>query len=266
MKTLRISFEISFLVITLFFSIILGNNSGLSPYSATFNNHNVVFAEQEQWARIVNENTPLYSDQSLTMIKFYLPRSYFLKVVNAQEQSTRVVYMDGRIGLPLKEGYVKTCDLFLFDGIPSNPYPELELTVITDEVLFSDTNKQYPKAVLTQGSVATYYGQLNVNNENFCYVYCNGYVGYVRKSAFATFEIPPHSLPLNEQSSQDEESSNESTVSTQPQNSIPAIDSTMKIVIIIAVAITCVSVIYLLFKPKPTTDFKIATWRDEDDF
>ncbi len=216
----------------------------------------------------MNESTPFYSDYGLSMIKFYLPYTYFVKVVDAQAEVTRVIYMDGQSNIPLREGYIKTCDLFLFDGEPTNPYPEVNIKITSDEVLFADSQKQYPKTVLTSGDLAVYYGDLTDGNEKFCYVYCNGYVGYVRKSAFAPFEIPRHSLPLTPEipdppiSSEVPIESDNGAISGADDN----LDSTMRIIVIIAVALTCVSVIYLLFKPKQTTDFKVAPWRDEDDF
>ena len=267
MKTLQRLIKLFLILNLIFFALISPPTSSLSRYSPTFTKFNVAFASETKWARVLDENTPFYSDSACTMVKFYLPYTYFVKVINIGDDVTRVIYMDGQSTLPQREGYIKTCDLHIFDGIPTNPYPQVGIKITADEILFADSNKKYPKTVLTQGEEATYYGELTVDNEKFCYVYCNGYIGYVRKSAFAPFELPLHEIPIKTATPEDSLTSEiiqlDSEVNVQ---SVTALDSTMKIVIIIAVAVTCISVIYLLFRPKILYEPKVAAWRDNDDF
>lgn len=262
-----------YLIICLFLALILllvaQKTPYLSTYSQAFAKITTVTASEEKWARIENENTPFYADYGCTMVKFYLPYTYFIKVISTGEDATRVVYMDDSLVLPLREGYVKTCDIYLFDGTPPNPYPEMSIKITADEILFADSKKQYPKTVLTYGDSATYYGELPIDGEIFCYVYCNGYIGYVRKSAFTPFELPPHELPLRSEELPAEGETNSSLPvdSLTPQTPAPVttVDSTMRVVIIVAIALVCISVIYLLFRPAPART-KLATWQDEEDF
>ena len=266
MKQIRRIFKKFICLALSFFALISPPTSCLSLYSPTFIKSNTVLAESITWGRILNENTPFYSDGSLKIVKFYLPFSYFVKVINTGDDATRVIYMDGQSTLPLREGYIKTCDLHIFDGIPTNPYPQIRIKITADEILFADSAKQFPKTVLTSGDEATYYGELTADNEKFCYVYCNGFIGYVRKSAFAPFEVPLHETPIK---IEEPPSSSESVIlpsdSTVNIQSITAIDSTLRIVIIIAVAVTCISVLYLLFKPR-NAEPKVAAWQDYDEF
>lgn len=248
--------------------IIPPQKADLSTFSAVFNKNYAVFASEEQWARIINENTPFYADYSCKIVKFYLPKTYFVKVVTAGEDATRVIYMDGNDNLPFREGYIKTCDLLLFDGIPQSPYPEISIKITADEILFADSDKQYPKTVLSAGQTAVYYGLLATGSELFYYVYADGYIGYVRKSAFAPFEVPDHPLPLVTQKPDSEPNSapQDTEIDDTDVKSAFAVDSTMKIIITIAVILVCISVIYLLFRPRYTVQPKMVAYKEEDDF
>ncbi|MBR4419611.1 MAG: hypothetical protein IKT32_01910 [Clostridia bacterium] len=240
-----------------------------STYCITARAPTKVKASEIKWARIVSDKTPFYSDYSCSMIKFYLPKTYFLKVVNAGNDLTRVIYMDDSDELPFREGYVKTCDLELFDGVPQNPYPEIEIQLLSDEVLFADSNKQYPKTVLSANSTAIYYGELDQNGESFYYIYSNGYLGYARKNAFKPFEIPPHELPMHTQNPEESDSAVNAPTSAGGQNGmqvVTTVDTTMKVIITIAVALISVSVIYLLFRPRQSTQQRVIAFSDEEDF
>ncbi len=251
MKTLK--FTIIFILV--FFVI---------PPHTQKNNNQIVKADEITWARIVNDQTAFYSDMACTMIKFYIPKSYFVKVLQIGDDSTRVIYMDNDSTIPSREGYLKTCDLLIFEDAVYNPYPNFSVKITADEILFADSNKNYPKTVLSYGDTALIYGTLSIAGENFCYVYSNGYIGYVRRSAFAPFEIPLHEIPLVKPDSNNQTENITSNSQTDPSPDA-SIDSTMKIVIIIALSITCLSVIYLLFKPKNQTSVKLAVSQDNDD-
>lgn len=265
MKTKRIFINLFFVNIYLFCLFFSWYTPLLSTYRGAFTNFTKANAQGSSWGRILNENTPFYADDACTILKFYLPYTYFVKIVATGEDSTRVIYMDDNLNVPLREGYIKTCDLYLFDGLPYSPYPEISLKITADEILFADSKKQYPKAVLSQGDTAFYYGEIRIDNENFCYVYSKGYIGYVRKNAFATFEIPAHEIPLV---TEEPEIPNESIITSAPldnDTNPTSIDATMKIVIIIAVAVTCLSVIYLLFKPN-AKQTRLAVYSDDEDY
>lgn len=253
MKTLKCT------IIFLFINFIL-----IQPFLVAEKPAKKVNANETVWARITNDQTALYSDMACTMIKFYIPKSYFVKVLQIGDDSTRVIYMDDDSTIPSREGYLKTCDLLLYEDRVYNPYPNFSVKIIADEILFADSNKNYPKTVLSYGDTALIYGILQIQSENFCYVYSNGYIGYVRRSAFSPFEIPLHEIPLIKQDSSDQSTTN-SSIKEPTQNSNTSIDSTMKIVIIVALSITCLSVVYLLFKPKAQTNVKLAISQDNDD-
>lgn len=220
--------------------------------------------EKYEYARILTENTVFYADPDCSVAKFYLPYGYFVKVLSAGEDSVRIIYMDDSADVPAREGYIKTSCLHPFYDNPVNPYPKKTLTLGSDEVLFADSKLSQPKAVLSASVKAYFYGETTVSGEKYYYVYSNGYVGYVRKSAFLNPEIPAHPLPLPEQQTEQPETPQESQKQTTPHAA--GLDSTVKTVVIIAVSLVALSVVYLLFKPVLKNNYAAASKDSDDDF
>lgn len=222
---------------------------------------------QGEYARILSENTIFYANPDCTIPKFIIPYSYFVRILQIGTESTKVSYMDQNSGLPASIGYIKTCDLFLFNDIPLNPYPVLKLTLKSDEILFADSDCNYPKTVLTDGCVAVYYGELTIDGITFCYVYASGFIGYVRKNGFASFSILQHELPISSATDLDVTDKTESADNEQSdlneQTTTKTADETLKTVVIVAVCIVCLSIVYLIFKPYNQA-FKSAVSSDDD--
>lgn len=221
-------------------------------------------AEYDTYARILNENTVLFADPNCTIAKFNLPYSYFVKVLSVNEYSVKVSYMDGKNNMPACIGYIKTADYYTFEYIPESPYPQVTLTVLSSEVLFSDKNGQTPKTVLSEYCTALYYGYVITEGVEFYYVYSNGFVGYVRKNAFLNTEIPPHTIPIENLSSDEYSADNSIFSQQQTTPATTELDAVLKTIVIIAVSLVALSVVYLLFRPNAKVK-DIALTKDYDD-
>lgn len=215
------------------------------------------------YARILNEKTPFYSDPDLRTVKFYLPYSYFVRITNEGVDSTRVAYMENR-DAPVREGYIKTCDLFVFERVPENPYPDLKLVLKNDEVLFSNPADKTARVVLSVGDSAIYYGELPVGNETFYYVYSGIYVGYVRKAAFFdhTLSLHPEPLPKPEIPVSSSETDEHEHAFSSPKSYIFSGEA-ITIAIVLAISFIGISVIYILFRPDSHAAKKAASGDDE---
>lgn len=219
----------------------------------------IAYADTE-YARILNEQTPFYSDPGCQMLKFYLPFSYYVRVVKLGSDCIRVAYMENATA-PAREGYIKTCDFFPCDYAPENPYPAVNLSLKSDEVLFSTPQADDPRVVLPAGEQACFYGSIDLGGEVFYYVYSGAYVGYVRKRAFSEHVIPNHPNPLPKE---------EEPIEGQPESARPSEqekqnneNSGLSAVIIAIVAVVSVCVIYLLFRPESRA-IKKAAYSDDD--
>lgn len=221
------------------------------------------------YARILDENTVFYTDPGCTIEKFVLPYGYFVKVMAVGEDSVAVRYMDESPDMPARDGFILTKCYYPCEYTASDsPYPTCKLKLMADEVLFSDSQATIPKTVLTSDKICRFYGYRTINGEKFYCVYANGYIGYVRAKAFEDSVIPPHSLPIkNESDSEDKtlsagESDDFSAKQTTPHAIVT--DSAIKTIVIIAVSLVALSVVYLLFRPNHKHRYAF-TDNDSDD-
>ena len=206
-------------------------------------------------ARISDDETVLYSDPGCTIAGFVLPYGYFVKVLNVNETSVSVRYMDGYSSLPARDGFILVKCYYPCDyACDDSPYPDCDFELTSDEVLFADAKATTPKAVIAAGKTCHFYGYLEINGEQFYCVYSNGYIGYVRAQAFTDAAVPPHSLPIKSKTdSSPSDISSDQTGEFPPKQTTPyatGTDSTLKTVIVLAVSLVALSVVYLLFKPS----------------
>lgn len=192
------------------------------------------------YSRVLTTTTGFYSDSAGKNLKFYLPYGYYVKVLDVGTLYTKVSYQSETSHFPYLTGYVKTLDLILQDETPVTPYPLVSLTVSSDDVLFSDYTLSSSKIGVYANTLAIYYGELSFNEENVVYVYCNGHLGYMRKSCFAPFTIPAHPNPISSSSEQEE---------VITKNNSPKVEN-LQILIVAGISVIVVSFVYLIFKPN----------------
>ena len=238
-----------FIVLSLIFFI--------SISSTLFNYGVKASAEEYAYARVVADDACLYADYSLTMPRFIVPESYFVKVISSGSDVCRVSFMDGNA--PPLEGYLKTINLSFVKDKPEKCYPDITLTATRDEVMFSELGSKTPRAVLSVGETAYYYGELTLSGENYVYVYSGGCIGYVSKSGFSPFTVPfTQGYSRNAENSSQETSNNSSDKKPEPSVEYDP----GKIIIIAAALIAVVSVVFIVTRPqKSKAD---AFYRDDD--
>ena len=202
-----------------------------------------VYAQEELsgYSRVLTTDTAFYSDSGGKNLKFYLPYGYYVKVIAIGSSYTKVSYQTDNSHFPLLTGYVKTLDLIFQEETPITPYPLVSLTVLEDDILFSDYTLTSSKIAVYENSIAVYYGEITFNQEQLVYVYCNGYLGYMRKSCFAPFTIPPHPEPIKNANSSNSQTEKQST-NEKAEN--------LQILIVAGVSVIVVSFVYFIFKPN----------------
>ncbi len=213
------------------------------------------------YARVVVSDAVFYADRSLSLPRFFLPESYFVRVISIDSDVCRVAYMDGA-ARPVKEGYVKTVALSFVAETPPVIYPDITLSVKNEEVLFSDLTSFTPRAVLSTSSSAVYYGETTFGGETYVYVYASGYVGYVRKSGFSPFSVPLLSdyRRVTEESSASSSQSGSSSSQNSEKSALGA--DTGKIAVIAAALIAVVSLVFIVTRPSKKN--ANAFYKDDD--
>ncbi len=196
------------------------------------------------YSRVLTNDTGFYSDSAGKNLKFYLPYGYFVKILEMGHTYTKVSYQNETSHFPYLTGYIKTLDLISYENTPVTPYPLISLTVLSDDVLFSDSNLQSSKVGVYANTLAIYYGELSTDKEDVVYVYCEGYLGYMRKSCFAPFSVPTHPEPIPSEKQEDITSQikGQNTKSNQVEN--------LQILIVASVSVIVVSFVYLIFRPS----------------
>ncbi len=143
------------------------------------------------YARIITYDTPFYKNPLDTKPTFYLPYTYYVKVLNYQQNMAHVeCYGDGNI-IAL-DGFVPI-DYLYNDGLEVvNPYVVLELTTVDTAILYEDSELSIQSQYLFANRKLNYYGQIK-NGENILYyVSYNSKLGYVKESDVYPFSIPNH--------------------------------------------------------------------------
>ena len=211
---------------------------------------NKVALADETYAMVITENASFYSDASQKYEKFYLPYSYFVKVIEIGAEFSRVLYMDDSKNYPQSEGYVKTSDLNFSVNPNSNPYPKITLSCEISDVLFSNAENLTPLTVINQNTPAIFYGELPINGETYLYVYANGYAGYVRKSSFSQFTVPPHESLKTLIDNNDDKDSSDLTSQAPNDTTTQALNDNQivkTIVIAIVLILVLVFVVFISF-------------------
>ncbi len=233
---------------------------------AMSNSSHTALAAQE-YAMVVTEDACFYSDASCRYVKFNLPFSYFVKIVSVGSDYSRVIYMDQSTSHPLSEGYVANVDLDFSITLTSSPYPSLTLTAQTDDVLFADTEKSKPLAVISAKTEAVYYGKLTVGGETYLYVYSGGFVGYVRESCFGAYELPVHpdAKQLEKQEETSTSEADEPQITTATSSAV-SIEKPLEAVIFAVIIIAALCLIYIVLRPDKSLKSEHSYFDDNDDY
>lgn len=155
-----------------------------SPYAYPVN-------AQDEYLRVITEDTPFYQNLSDDSPLFFLPYTYYVKALGVENDFTYVeVYGQG--GVAAIDGFVPT-DMLFSDGLSvENPFVILTLTTQSTAVLYADSNLTVPVQYLFANRQLNYYGKLGSENEIVYFVGYNDKLGYVKEDAVFPFSIPNH--------------------------------------------------------------------------
>lgn len=212
----------------------------------SFRSSPAVAESSRTYSRALTYDTGFYSDFNGTSLKFYLPYGYYVRVLEINGDYSKVSYMPENSSFPVLTGYIKTVDLIVSDSTPSSPFPLLYITVSEDDVLFSDSSLNVSRAGIYSGSLALYYGEItSKTGEELVYVYCNGYLGYMRKTSFSPFTVPANPDPLPSSSS----FSSSASVNNKSASSL-------QILVVALISVAVAIIVYVLFRPTDKREYE----------
>ena len=210
-----------------------------------------------EYLRVITTDTPFYLDANDTAPLFYLPYTYYVKVLNSSAGFIHIeCYGDGNT--PAVDGYVP--DGYLFDDglIVSSPYVVLDVTTAKTAVLYADSDLKNPVQYIFADRTLHYYGHFLSGGEMIYYVDYNGRLGYVRESEIYPFSIPNHPNELTFLTPEEPPEQ-----PTEPQQT----DGVLSLKIVIIACLIFAGIIALIFAfGKVKTKSVAAAYYDDNDY
>lgn len=180
-------FFLTTIATAIFLTVCFNNYDNLSSY--------VCAEETSSYKRVVTTDTPFYLDQNKTQILFYLPYTYFVKVLEDLGELTHVECYGN--SLPKIDGYVPTNSLLEWKTTPQDPYPNVTLTTAKACNLYQDNTLTKSTRLIFANRALSFVGVFYQNGqENVYMVYYNQTIGFVKESDLLPFEMPLHPEPM----------------------------------------------------------------------
>ncbi len=213
-----------------------------------------------QYLRVINDYTPFYRNAFDSEPLFYLPYTYYVKVLDKQNGLVHVECYGSEL-VPSIDGYVPENALFS-DGLAvNNPYLNLTVTTVDTTPFYSDNKLLNKTQYIFKDRTLTYYGQYLLNGKIIYYVSYNDRLGYVEENYIFPFTVNNHPNPLTFLTPTEPEGSTD-----QNDDKEQSFDNkTLKLVIIACLIFA--GIIALIFTLKITPKKNQAKeFYDENDF
>lgn len=227
-------------------------------------------ADSLPWVRIVDQDTPLYTNASTTKITCMLHLSYYLYVLDTVDNYYLVELMDNTTGYPKIVGYVSIDSVELCTEYPTLPYyPQVNVTVSSGSasVRLSPLDSASELICATNAQTMSYYGYIDSSGTRWYYVYFYGTFGYVSSQYVVADNISLHPTPLVEDTitEEPEEDVTDTIAPTDDPETDTTIDTTTytttsEILLIIFVSLLSIGLVVALFSPKTKSTSTDKIW------
>ena len=208
--------------------------------------------------RIITSDTPFYSDANGENLLFYLPYTYYVKVISFNEQSLSHVECYGLDNTPLLDGYVPTEKLFFDNLAVQSPYLNLQITTANACILYIGKNLDNVYQYIFAERNCKYYGHLTLSNgEYIFYVSYNNKLGYVKESDVIPFSIENHPNPLT--FLETEPTIPDAEIETDAENI-----TSLRIAIIVCLLFAGLIAIIYIIRTKPKKEVAVSYYDDND--
>ena len=220
-------------------------------------------AEGGAYARIITEDTPFYSDPAGINMLFYLPYTYYVRVLDTGETLSHVeCYGTGAAAL---DGYVPT-DMLFYDGQSVQaPYANVTVTAACTAVLYEDASLSGAVQYIFEGRTMNYYGYLpESENSGIFFVSYNDKLGYVKESEVIPFTIPQHPNELTFLPQEEPEPLPEDNPAQNDEKASGGAD--LKLIIIVCLIFAGIIALFVVFRKKPVSAAAASGYYDENDY
>lgn len=240
-----------FLILVLLFSFFINSFNTYSVYAESL------------YMRVITESTPFYCNPADNQPLFYLPYTYYVKVIGYENGLSHVeCYGINSIKI---DGYVPTDLLYDDDLEVVSPYPEIKICTLAPSIIYQDCSLLTPIQYVFPSRELDYYGILPTDNGNLYYVGYNGKLGYIKETEIQPFVLENHpneltflqtdaTIPPND----DQENEN------QEQN--PPSNSTLKIIIVVCLSLAGLVGFFVASKNLSHKNSSDTSYYDDNDY
>lgn len=150
----------------------------------------LVYAQSE-YRRIINHTTPFYKSVNDETPLFFLPYTYYVKVISQNDNFCHVVINgeNSKMGI---DGFVPTDQLFYDGQEVFLPYLNLYITTVDTAVLYADSTLSSPIQYIFAERSLLYFGEMQSTSGKLFYVAYNDKLGYVKECDIFPFVIANH--------------------------------------------------------------------------
>lgn len=198
------------------------------------------------YLRVIDNSTPFFSYATDTEPLFFLPYTYYVKVIE-QEGNLLHVEFGGENSNQAIDGFVPTSLLFDDNLSASSRYPNQKITTAKNTVLYGDKNLSSLHQYIFTGRELVFYGTaLAPDGSTLYFVSYYDKFGFIKEADVVPFSLPLHPNPLTFIPEPEEQPPESSTPSQETNSSTDG----LRIVIIGSVCFAGVIALFLTIKPK----------------
>ena len=218
-------------------------------------------ALEPTYLRVINNSTPFYKSPTDTNALFFLPYTYYVKVISTENAYVHVECYGSGDSIAI-DGYVPTGILFE-DNLPvKNPYLDLTVTTAKTAVLYAEPSLTTSIQYVFPERNLTYLGEYPTLGEKLYFVSYNERLGYVKESDVYPFSITNHPNELTfiqpEEPEQPKDDTKTNTSSIENYFSL-------KIIIVVCLLFAGIVGLFIALKQKPNRSVSVGYY-DENDY
>ena len=219
------------------------------------------------YLRVINEQTAFYSNTFSETPLFYLPYTYYVRVIGETDEYYHVEYGGEKNSISI-DGYVKKDCLYKDELSADYRYPNVKITTSFNTVLYLDSNLSNYSQYIFSGRELNYYGSFNSpDGATIFFVSYNQRLGYVKECDVSPFSIENHPNPLTFIPAPEPEVVPPEKTPEPDVEPTPTTDNTMalKIAIILSILFAGLFGLFVALKNK-TSPSKTSSYYDENEF
>lgn len=219
------------------------------------------------YARVINDTTPIFSDNAGKNLLFYLPYTYYVKILGEENEYYHVEY-GGYSNNPTIDGYVLKTALYFDDQEVLSPYPNVTVVSLESCTLYTSAKMDTPvKHIFANRTIKPYGINYAPNGSVIYFITYNDTLGYVYESHVAPFTIKNHDNPLTfldkEVTPQPETPQTDTTIKNENKNTDFL---SLRIVIIVCLVFAGVIALFVAIKNASKKHADSASYYEENDY